>query len=262
MDKTALEYLRDHLQLYRQLEGEIEVESTLLALPNDVQLESLERFQDHPNSIKQAANLHSVSSFCAYINRFGNPDTSIYLDVDHGSFAAVLDHHGQEPAWCKHRATLAPKLSLEWNAWKNIHRKSIGQVTLAHFIEERINDITEPEPGEVLGAALQFQANENLALGSSHNLDDGSVRFTFTKDNTSKTVDFPHRIKIIIPIHENETPNELEARIRYKIDGDGALVFVVSLVKDPSMVVRDELLRLAEEIRKDTEDKHVYEGSI
>ncbi len=262
MDRSALEFLHEHVKSFETL-VDTDSESQLVAHPVTVAIESLERYQARPNQIDQVVKLASTDSFCEYIERFGDEDASIFLNVDDAFFKAMLDYHGAgEASWCRHTASFSPKKSLEWRAWTNLHGQRINQVALAHFIEERISDIQAPAPGEVLQAALEFQSNENLVLGSSHNLDDGSVRFTFTKDNVSKTVDFPHRIQIGIPVFENEEPEELAVRIRYKVDGDGALVFVVSLVKDPKMIVRNRLLAMAASIRKLCQGKHVYEGSL
>ncbi len=130
------------------------------------------------------------------------------------------------------------------------------------FIEENLDAITTPEPNTMLKAALDFQSNENLTLKSATNLNDGSSRFTFTKDNASQTVEFPHRIKLTIPLHSNEEARELEGRIRYRTNSDGVLVFTFSFVQNPETIQRDAMLRLAETIRAETKDIYQYEGQL
>lgn len=261
LDESALRFLREHISGFERIPSDSV--SALIALPKDSRVQSLEEFQPQPNAIKQTPSFFSCQSFCDYINRFKNEDSTVYLNVDGGKFSAVLDHHGAEsPQWGRHKATFEPKLSLEWESWRAIHRKQMTQIDLAHFIEERLDDIVVPEPNTMLKAALDFQANENLALASSVNLDDGGVRFTFQKDNASQNVVFPHRVKIRIPIHENEIPVELEVRVRYKADGNGALRFTCSFVKNPDLVVRSALLTLAAKIRETTENLHHYEGAL
>lgn len=264
INDAALKYLQDHLHQHELLKSEdLELPSDLVAVPADAKLVSLEEFQWQPNAIKQSARLFSCASFCEYLNRFKSDESTVYLNVDQAEFTAVLDHHGAEqPEWGRHRAKFAPKQSLEWKAWRGIHKTSLTQLDFAQFIEERIDDIREPEPNTVLQAALDFQSNEKLALGSHQNLDDGSVKFTFTKDNASKNVVFPHRIKIAIPLHENEALETLECRVRYRVDGNGALAFTFSFVKNPDSLIRTALLALADTIRTETEDLHHYEGSL
>lgn len=262
IDQSALQYLFQHLEGYTPIKGANSA-SQLVTIPKDSEIASLERYQAEPNDIRQHAALSSCASFCDYVNRFKDDQTSIYLNVEGGTFEAVLDHHGREvPRWGRHKASFAPKRSLEWRAWSAIHKRSISQIELAHFIEERLDDIVEPEPNEMLKAALDFQANEKLALASSTNLDDGSVRFSFQKDNAVRSVTFPHRIAISIPVHENEPRTPLEGRIRYKVDGDGVLQFTFSFVDNPELVLRNALLGIADRIRSDTKGLHHYEGGL
>lgn len=262
LTQEALKYLYENLQGHQYIAAEDAV-SDLISLPNSSNIESLEQFQAAPNRIKQKANLFSCASFCEYVNRFKADSTSIYLNVDGGSFSAVIDHHDNDaPAWGSHRASFSPKLSQEWRAWNGIHKKQLSQLELAHFIEENLDGISEPAPNEMLKAALDFESNESLALGSATNLDDGSTRFTFQKENVTKNVTFPHRIKLFIPLHENEDRQTLDARIRYRTTGDGVLIFTFSFVKDPRAIERDALLLLADKIRTDTEGLHQYEGAL
>jgi uncharacterized protein YfdQ (DUF2303 family) len=262
MDDAALQFLKDNLHGHEKVDSPVAT-SDLVVITQTSKIVSLEEFQEQPNQIKQSPSLFSCASFCQYINRFAAEDSTVYLDVDKGRFTAVLDHHGSdEPRWCRHKATFAPKQSLEWTSWRGVHKKPQSQLDLAQFIEERIDDISSPEPNKVLQAALDFQANEKLALGSHQNLDSGTLRFTFTKDNAARNVDFPHRIKIAIPLHENEERQELEVRIRYRVDGNGALAFTVSFVKNPDALMRAALVKLASTIRQGTGDLAHYEGAL
>lgn len=262
LDEAALRYLHDHVTGYHVVPAS-DAPSTIVAVPKDSKVLSLEEFQEAPNAIRQSPQFFSCKSFCDYINRFKCDDSTVYLNVDGGRFCAVLDHHGSTAArWGKHRATFAPKLAMEWESWRSIHKEPMGQIDLAQFLEERLDDIVVPEPNVVLKAALDFQLNENLALASHQNLDDGSLKFTFQKENAAKSVTFPHRITISIPIHENESAVQLEVRVRYKADGNGALRFTCSFVKNPDLVVRSALLALATTIREETANLHHYEGTL
>lgn len=261
-EREALEYLAENLSGYEQIPTD-ESDSMLISLASSSKVVSLEDFQPAPNRIKQSASLFSCQSFCDYVNRFKLDGTSVYLNVDARKFAAVIDHHNPDkPSWGSHRATFAPKVSLEWNAWTRIHKQPLNQVELAQFIEEMLDSIVDPEPNTMLKAALDFQSNESLVLGSTTNLDDGSTKFNFTKDNVNKSVTFPHRIKIAIPLHENEIRETLEGRIRYRTNSEGVLTFVFSFVRDPRAIQRDALIMLADKIRADTKGLAQYEGAL
>lgn len=261
MDRTALEYIANSA-VHEPVKSETS-ESELLTIPSNRTLVSLEKHQEAPNRIRQSAKLFSAKSFCDYVNRFKQDSSTVYLDVDSGRFSAVIDHHEPgTPSWCSHKAIFRPKLSMEWSAWTRIHKKPLTQIDLAQFIEEMLDSIVEPEPNVMLKSALDFQSNEKLALGSTTNLDDGSTRFNFTKDNVSKSVTFPHRIKISIPLHENEPRQTLEGRVRYRTDGDGQLTFKFSFVKDPETIQRNALLTLGETIREGVNGLDQYEGAL
>lgn len=262
LSRESLEFLYEKLHGFHRVET-IASQSDLLALPPGTKLASLEEFQDSPNRIRQRPQLLSCDSFCAYINRFKDAGTSVYLDVDGGNFHAVLDHPDADaPAWRDHTASYSPALSLQWKAWLWAHKKPMTQIDLAQFIEERLDDITLPEPSVMLKAVLEFQSNEKLTLGSTNNLDDGSVNFNFSKDNVNKTVTFPHRFKLEIPIHENEEKVLLDARMRYRTSSEGLLSFTVSLVQEPLMIQRTATLRMASHIRSLVKDCALYEGRI
>lgn len=260
LTKDALEHLLA-TEGYTPISADDAV-SQLVAIPAGSKIESLEAFQPQPNRISKNTVLLSCKSFCDYVNRFKEEDSTVYLNVDGGKFVAVLDHHGAHtPSWCDHTARFAPKYSLEWQAWSAIHKKTLSQIQLAQFIEEQLDSIESPEPNVMLQAALEFQSNENLALGSTHNLDDGSTRFTFVKDNASKDVNFPHRLRIRIPLHENEKSESLELRVRYSTTSDGVLTFKVSFVRNPEMIVRSAMLDLASQILEATDGLPQYEGA-
>lgn len=260
MERDAHIWLKDHTEPFRKVAAE-DSASELIAAAAGVNIHSLERYQPAPNRIKQKVDLFSVQSFCNYINRFKDEESTIYLNIVAGMFGARLDHHGKnDPAWGDHVAFFQPKQSIEWCAWNRVNGATLNQLELAEFIEENLDAFIEPEANVMLKAALEFEANEKLALGSSMNLDDGTSRFTFIKDNAKKDVTFPHRVRISIPIFENEGVRELELRIRYKTTGEGALSFRIIFVERVAMILRDELLGIAADIRTRCDDLFQYEG--
>ena len=259
--RDALEYLRT--VLHRDFTATVVAgtDATVLPLPKDLVLHDLERFQAHPNAVRAAVQLLNVDSFCDYVNRFATEVSTIYLDTASGKFAAVIDHHDREPAWCQHRAIFEPRLSAEWVAWRTIHGNKLSQIEFAHFVEAQLDTISYPEPAEILKAALDFQSNESLVLGSAMNLDDGSTRFNFVKDNVARSVKFPHRIGLFVPIYSNENPQDIELRIRYRSSSDGALSFFITFVQNPVVIEEKGLNTLATLVRHKCEKvSHLYNG--
>ncbi len=264
LTEEALQHLQDNLSGHKQIDlADNESKSRLVSLSQHSRIKSLEEYQSAPNRIKKKAMMLSCQSFCDYVNRFKEEQSSVYMKVAESVFVGILDHHGPDaPSWSDHYAVYSPEKSLEWQAWRGIHKKKLTQVELAMFVEENLSSIYEPEPNVMLQAALDFQANENLVLGSSMDLNNGTSSFTFTKDNASSTVTFPHRINLYIPIFDNEMSKFYEGRIRYKTDNNGALQFTFSFVQDPAVIIREVVKQIAEEIKMKTDGLDQYEGSI
>lgn len=260
MEKDTLQLILDQYTQYSRIEG---LASNVVAVAEGSTLESLESYQIQPNRINHVARLNSCDSFCQYVNRFKEPSTSIYLNVNEGVFMAVLDHYDAgEPDWAHHQAVFKPKRSIEWQNWMGILDRKLTQIELAEFIERVLDDIQEPMPNEMLQAALQFEANESMVLASDTNLDNGATRFVFSKDNKTAAVEFPHRIRIAIPLHEAEAAYDIEARIRYKTSNEGGLSFTISFAQDPRRIEREALLDLSKQITKYCDDLHLYEGTF
>ena len=260
---------KEALDLIAQLasRGTINIDDATLALiPSNMELKDLEPFSERPREIRQTAVMQDVNSLVAYTERFAGEESSLYLNMGQGVFTVWLDHPGNgDPRWRKHKATYTPQRSLEWTAWHEMNRKRLGQVELAEFLEERIGDIVVPEPNLVLQAALEFEEAVNFVVGSTHNLDNGNVQFQFTKDNAAgRKVEFPHRLALSIPVHENEPSRTVEIRLRYRVSSEGGLSFVLSFVEKPEAILKDALEELSLDIARRLEKTvaHTYTGAL
>lgn len=265
----------DALKYIRSLEGVSDVTtpgerypSAVVAVPEKSRLASLEEFQALPNRIKHTAVLVSSAAFSAYVNRFKGPESSIYLDIfgdeDEAQpvFAAVLDHHGAQPAWNSHVAVFKPKLSLEWVAWTELHKNGpITQAELLAFFEDHANDLATPSPAQMLTALSKFEQVEKHRYESGVNLDNGNVQLVFVKEGNQRKVEFPHAIQLAIPVLENEEPRLLEGRIRFRTL-EGSVRFTFQFKQDPERVRRDALRQLSKDIKGECQNVHFYEGVV
>lgn len=241
-----------------------DVPSEVVARPIDVALESLERFKAMPDRITHRAKLHSSHSFIEYVTRFKRPATTIYLDLwDGPRFVAVLDHHGAaEPSWMSHTASFVPRLSLEWQAWRTLHDGGpMSQQQLVTFMERHCNDLEKPEPSVMLTHVKRFEAVEKHTYQSAVNLDNGNIAVTYVKDGGQRKVEFPHTLRLNLPIVENERALVLEGRLRY-VTREGSVAFTFQFVEDPARVVRDYMRALADRISAGCGDASVYEGAF
>lgn len=259
-DREALQYLI-HACMPREV---TDVSGKpIMTLPEGVRIESLERFQEFPDGIKESVTLTSSGSFCEYINRFAQEHPVIFTDVKKCAFVAILDYHQgpRAPQWCRFRASFNPSHSYEWQEWSRIHDKWLPQLDFAQFVEQMLNSIESPEPVDILKAALDFQSAQQLTVGSAQNLDNGDVRFVFQKENASKTVTFPHRIMLGMPIFEHEDARMIDGRIRHRVSNEGVLSFKFSFVLSPVQILREAMQSLSEDIRANTPSFAYYEGT-
>jgi uncharacterized protein YfdQ (DUF2303 family) len=261
----------DALKYVRSLDGVQDIldnafPSRVVAIPEKSRVESLERFQAAPDRIKHKAVLNSSEAFAAYVNRFKTAETSVYLSLGgHGNahFMAVLDHHGVgAPSWGEHKALFVPKFSLEWLAWKALHKDGpFNQAALVAFVEDHYSDLHEPSPAAMLTAVQKFEAVEKHTYHSAVNLDNGNVSITYQKDGATRKVEFPHTLRLWIPVLENEANRFLDGRLRYRT-AEGSIAFTFQLKEDPERTERDALRAIAGNIKDSCEGCHHYEGAV
>lgn len=264
MLEDAIKYLIA-LGGYNTVDGPTErYPSKVVAVPDKSRLESMERFQAQPNRIEHIAALDSSGAFAGYVNRFKGESTSIYLSIFDGdpSFTAVLDHHDpKQPSWNGHKARFVPRISMEWKAWTTLYSEGdLTQAELLAFFEDHANDLYEPTPSRMLGHLNKFESVEKHTYQSAQNLDNGNVSITYIKDGGQRKVEFPHTLKLHIPVLENEEAIFIEGRLRYKT-AEGSILFTFQFKQDPARIHRDTLRRLAGEI-KDKTGVHCYEGRV
>lgn len=263
MDKEALNYLAAAATA-TIVGAEHGMPSDALVVQKEARVVSLEEFKAQPDSIKAKPKLQSAASFIAYTKKFIDADTSVYLDLasDTPAFTAILDHHGRNhPAWGRHAAVFAPEQSLEWIAWKALHGMgAFNQRQLIAFIEDHFTDIVDPGCALVLAAVQRFELVEKHTYDSQQNLDNGSVALTFVKAAQPMTVQFPHRLTILVPVFENEAPMKHEVRLRFEAS-EGGLKFKAQFVQDPERTQRNALRAISDKIRTELSSATIYEGT-
>lgn len=265
MLKEGLHYLLG-LSGYTAVEpGQKPLASKVVAAHREVSLRSLEEFQERPNRIKHSAMLASSKAFCDYVLRFKEPDTSIYLDLvsEEPGFTAVLDHHGfEKPNWQRHVAVFTPRFSLEWQAWKELHEAGgITQETLVQFFEDHVDDCFDPAPSAILTRLKTFEAVEKHTYQSAMSLENGNIKLTYVKDGGQRSVEFPHKLRLALPVLENEKAVPLDAKLRYRT-AEGSIRFFFQFTHDPRRVERDQLRALASAIQTTCAGVACYEGAV
>ena len=159
----------------------------------DKTITDLEGTLPNPLRKRATAKFGTTDSFCAYVNRHKTPNTHIVGDADEngGSFAALLDYHGDQPFWCEHTAKQELQPTPEWVRWLGKNRSTLDQRAFAEFIEDNASDVIVPDgeagrgfptQGELLSVALTLQVKTDVQFGSSVRLSNGQVQIGYVEN--------------------------------------------------------------------------------
>ena len=214
----------------------------VVALPDGFKLHDLDGFAEHPRRAKASVTVVDLTSFTRYLRRFGltaadvapgdSPDVVVFADPQAGRFRAVLDYHDAEgPEHGDHTCTLQLKASDEFQAWRKNAGRKMGQIELAEFFEQRIEDIAEPRGAALLEAVQHVQAVRNVEFASKVNLDNGDLVFAFSSDTKGKgEVTMPERFALGVRLFEGVPAYRIDARLRYRVSDEGELSLWYQLV--------------------------------
>jgi uncharacterized protein YfdQ (DUF2303 family) len=226
-------------------------------VPAGYRLESLQDFMPRPQRIQQNVELHDAASFIAYVQEFGDHDTSrIFFDQGHGTFHAVIDYHGGngDPGWCRHGARFTARHSVEFATWLGMNRKQMTQVEFAHFLEENMPDVVDPNSADLLQMALTFEAKKTVEFSSGVRLNNGQIQFQYdevVRGAAQKgTIEVPELFVLGISIHVNGPAYRISVRLRWRLQ-EGKVVFWYELVR-PHRYIEDALREIRERIGQET----------
>lgn len=216
-----------------------------VAVPEGWKMEDVEKYMATPRRKRGKVSLSDTDSFIALVKHQGSlGDSTIWCKADYTAgevaLTAVLNDHGQEPeetAWRDHLATFTPVFSEEWKRWFKADGEKFGQVDFAAFLEENLKDIAtvegSPTGAQMLEMALSFEANQDMRYKSHIRLQNGGVQMSFVQDDDNPTLvkmQVFDRFSIGIPVFWNGDAYQIDARLRYRVNG-GILSFWYELIR-------------------------------
>lgn len=222
--------------------------------PSDYAVNSLEHLLPTPTRKRGHVSLLDAASLIAYTKDQGSlAHCRLYADVDYEqskcNLVAIIDDHGSAPEeaqWREHRATFAPKLSIEWKRWLGAHKKEMPQADFATFIEENLGDIASvngsPTGAQMLEMALAFEATSEKRFKRRIDLQAGGVQLEYVDkadDTTSARMRMFERFAIGIPVFQGSaSAYPVEARLKFR-QANESLKFWYELIRP------DRIFRLA-----------------
>jgi uncharacterized protein YfdQ (DUF2303 family) len=223
-----------------------------------------------------------VESFCGFISEHKQDPTRVWAKLPPdlstpGSFEAIIDFHGTKPDkadWGRLRATYAPALSPEWQAWMTAGSDWMNQREFAQFIEDRILEII-PVSVEALGARLKdsitmlnaklgqpadiqlLSRGLKIALGGSAEaaFDPTSGESKFTYEETHRNgsggkLGIPDVFAVAIPVKHMGSIYTVPIRLQYRTR-DGSIVWRVSIYR-PDLLIKDVFFETLTAIKEST----------
>lgn len=190
-----------------------------------------------PKVVTQHVKMQTAESLVDYINRFKNPDTLLFADIDNNTIVSIVDYHGVAQTFAAtaaklgtHRATLKLPFSLEWQTWNKASGTLMSHVAFATFLEENAIDIKNPVGADLLELCRDLQVKGNHQFASAVRMGDyTSVSYAKENDATAKgDMALPLSIMLSIPVYFGEHPVPIMAYMRRKID-DGKLFLGIQL---------------------------------
>ena len=219
-----------------------------------------------PPRTRQKVTAHTLGGFLSYVERFKNEETTLFVDPTTGAMNAIFDYHTPESAaHTDHRISFSPSLSPEWKRWDRRSGELYGQVEFSEFIEEHVEDITDPTGSKMLSVARNLEANKKVEFKSTHRPDTGDVQLKYQEETKGELGDsgsmpIPEYVKLGIPIFEGGSPYEVECRLRWRING-GTLKMGVKILRSDDLK-RDAIESMVDELEETAGETPIHEVSL
>lgn len=202
-----------------------------------------------PPRKKAVATFVEAQSFVGYVNAFADEHSRVFCDVAERKFFAILDYHDPETAdglgrRGEHRAAFELKLTPAIEAWLALAAKPVPQAMFAEFLEDRYQDIEEPEGAAVLELAKTLEMKNDVAFASTQRRSDGGYDLNYketvqAKAGQSGTMEVPARILLAVQVFQGGGVIRLPVRLRFRLSGS-SLFFALTFLGMEDLL-RDEV---------------------
>lgn len=216
-------------------------------------LEELEeKLAPHPRRKKGTVHVQDAESFIAYIEKHGIADTEVYADLSRMALVGVINAHeesdvdGEGTAGHRdHRVQLELLQTDAWKAWLAHDRKVLAQQQFAEHLEDRADDVVDPDAATMLEIAQSLIATTGVDFKSATRLADGQVQFRYEENTAARAghagdLEIPQTFALEVSPFEGCPPVSLVARFRYRIGSNGLQLFYV--LNNPADVARDAFI--------------------
>lgn len=219
-------------------------------------LETVDLEQGLPAPIRKTGKVtcFDAASFNQVIKDNGDAgNIAIYFDRNPNKPAvvAVLNGNGATgPGWGDFRVNIEFRPTPQWTKWRGNDGKLLAQVDFAEFIEDNLEDISDPPGASMLEIASQLQLIRSVNFKSRVTLQSGAFAFAHDSDDKATvgpgTIDVPQTFTLgVVPIF-GLGGYAIPARFRYRIE-DGKLKLGYKLQRIETVmekIVEDVITRI------------------
>lgn len=244
-----------------------------VVVPEGSSVHQFHEVLERPLHLKQNVKLNTAKDFIAYVARFADLNTIVFVNVLAGQVKAVLDYHEVEnkhengtdavPRHCHHVANFTVEKTPEFQKIENNSGKKFSQTEFALFIEDVMPYINQPDAAVLHEIVQTLNAKTNVDFKSGVRTDNGQVQLQYNETIEARAgvagnLTIPEKIVFGIQVHRGGEHYALPARFRYRIK-DGDITFWYDLDQlekaiEKSMEDTVEYIRNGKTILKDDQE--------
>ncbi|EPP8576002.1 DUF2303 family protein [Acinetobacter baumannii] len=245
-----------------------------VVVPEGSEVHEFEALLQRPLTLTQSVNLHTAKDFIAYVSRYADKNSLVFVDVLKGKFKAVLDYHEVSqaiehegaallPRHGKHAAHFIAEKTPEFQKVEGNSGRKFSQTEFALFLEDVMPYINQPDAAVLYEIVQTLNAKTNVDFKSGIRTDNGQVQLTYNETiearaGTAGNLTIPEQIIFGIQVHRGGNHYALPARFRYRIK-EGTIVFWYDLDQlekaiEKSMEDTVEYIRDGKTITKDDQE--------
>ena len=212
--------------------------------------------EEKPDRMRGTTIVHRLDHVLALVKqKHGDnvgPGTVTYADHKGRRITTVLnDEDSSGIGWADHRITYFCDRTPAWEAWLALDRALNDQEPFAEHIENRLGDIIQPDPADLLEIAQTMAASGTVEMRSARRLRDGRTKLNYHEDTNAVggsdgQLEIPSTITLLLPLFHGTIATEITARFRYRFRNGNLTVGY--LLNDPEAVERAAFAQLVDEL--------------
>ena len=195
----------------------------------NVEVASLEEYQQQPNRLRSNIVFHQLESFAKYVKSHSADAEAIRKDfvTKEGMFLTLFDFGNRVvPGFGDDKASYAPSYSRQWLTWMGRHFKSLKQSEFATFIDDNKDDVIEPNTADLIRIIENIEGHTTATFQSTARASNGSVRLSYTESTEVRggqttdagAMDIPKEFKIVVPVFNGGAPFTMTVRLKVVIE--------------------------------------------